>query len=64
MSEEFHALQSQGAWSLVPLPQNHFVILSQMKAHLVAKGFHQEPGLDYHKTFNLVAKHPTIKVSL
>ena len=33
--------------------------MDKYKARLVAKGFHQRPDIDYHDTFNLVAK-PTI----
>ena len=34
--------------------------ISKYKAHLVAKGFHQHPGIDFHDIFSLVVKPTTI----
>ncbi|KAL1210236.1 Retrovirus-related Pol polyprotein from transposon RE2 [Cardamine amara subsp. amara] len=38
--------------------------IDRYKAHLVAKRFHQRPGVDYHETFSLVIKHATIRLVL
>ena len=32
------------------------------KAHLVSKGFHQQPRIDFHETFSLVIKFPSPSV--
>lgn len=62
MNEEFQALKTTNTWSLVPHHPSYNVIgckwvyrvkynadgsLDRYKAHLVAKGFHQQAGLDF-----------------
>lgn len=79
MAEEFSALQRQGTWSLVPpSPDKHVVgckwvfkikhnqdgSVARHRARLVAKGFHQEQGIDYTETFSPVVKQATIRVVL
>lgn len=79
MSDEFNALLANGNWSLVPHHPKQNVIgckwvfrikrhtdgsVARYKAHLVAKGFHQQPGIDYKDTFNSVIKPQTIKLVL
>uniref|UniRef100_A0A2N9F271 Reverse transcriptase Ty1/copia-type domain-containing protein n=1 Tax=Fagus sylvatica TaxID=28930 RepID=A0A2N9F271_FAGSY len=69
MQSKFDALQRQSTWSLVPPPPGQNIIgcrwvyklkcnsdgsISCYKAHLVAKGFHQQAGLDFDETFNPV----------
>lgn len=78
MDEEMAALTRNATWDLVPLsPQNVvgckwiFRIkrnqhghITQYKARLVARGFHQGEGLDYGDTFSLVVKRTTIRIVL
>ena len=74
MDEEFSALQRQKTWSLVPaVPGINLVgckwvyklklhsdgTIARYKAMLVAKGFHQQAGINYTETFSPVVK-PTI----
>lgn len=75
MAEEYHALMKNHTWSLVP-PVNISNVLGckwvyrtknhadgsfeRRKVRLVAKGFHQLPGIDYNKTFSPVVKLATI----
>ena len=79
MDDEFAALARNRTWVLVPSPSNHNIVgcklvfrikrnldgsISRYKACLIAKGFHQRPGVDYHDTFSLVVKPTTIRVVL
>lgn len=38
--------------------------ISRYKAKLVAKGFHQQAGVDFHKTFSLVIKPTSVRLVL
>ena len=76
MDTEMNALLHNGTWSLVPyrndmnlvgckwvfkLKHNPDGSVARYKSRLVAKGFHQQPGLDYGKTFNPVIKPTSIR---
>ena len=62
MAKEHSTLVKQGTWTLTPLPpgksaigckwvykikQNPDRTIARHKAHLVAKGYHQEEDIDY-----------------
>ena len=71
MKEELDALHKIGTWDLVNLPSGKSAIgckwvykittrsddiVDCYKAHLIARGFTQEYGIDYEETFALVAR--------
>lgn len=79
MDEEFEAFQRQGTWVLLsPYPSWNVVAckwvyklkrnsngsISHDKARLLAKGFHQQYGVDFDETFSAVIKPPTVKIIL
>lgn len=79
MSDEFNALLRNGTWTLVPPDSSQNLVsckwmfrfksdpdgsINCYKAHLVAKGFHQYPGIDYHETFSPIIKPTTIRLVL
>ena len=79
MDYEFSALQKQKTWSLVPsspdvnlvgckwvykLKLNSDGTIARYKARLIAKGFHQQAGIDYTDTFSPVVKLATIRLIL
>ena len=76
MREEMHALQKNKTWELVPLPKGKKVVgckwvftvkqnpkgeVDRYKTRLVAKGYSRTYGIDYDKTFALVAKMGTVR---
>ena len=79
MTEECHSLLANNTWDLVPLPKGRKLVrcrwvyktkfgpdgkVDRHKARLVAKGFSQVEGIDYTKTFSLVAKMNSIRLVL
>ena len=71
MKEELDSLHKNNTWDLVDLPPGKSVVgckwvykiktffdgtVDRYKARLVARGFTQEYGVDYEKTFALVAR--------
>ena len=75
MVEEMDALSSNDTWELVTLPPGKFPIgchwvytakvgpdgqVDPLKAHLVAKGYTQQYGLDYYDTFSLMTKMASV----
>jgi len=79
MQAEMNALHSNKTWTLVPRQANMNIIsskwvfkiktrsdgsLERYKARLVARGFSQQPGLDYDETSSPVIKPSTIRLIL
>ena len=79
MNAEFDALLRNSTWSLVaPSPTMNIVgckgvffikrnadgSIDRYKAHLVAKGFHQQPGVDFGETYSPMVKPTTIHTVL
>lgn len=79
MALEYDALQRQGTWSLVHIkPDSNAVgckwvfklkqrsdgTIERYKARLIAKGFHQQPEMDYGEMFSPVVKHTTVQLVL
>lgn len=79
MDHEFTTLQKCGTWSLVPFHKSMNVVgnkwvyrikrnangsIHRYKACLVAKGCHQQPGVDFYDTFSPVVRPTTIRLVL
>jgi hypothetical protein len=75
MNEEYRSLMSNDTWDLVPLLNGRKIVrckwvyrtkyasdgsVKRHKAQLVVKGFSRVEGMDYNKTFSLVAKMNSI----
>ena len=46
------------------MKQNPESSIARYKAHLVVEGFHQQLGIDFHETFNLVINLITVRTML
>ena len=79
MKEELDALSKSHTWDLVTLPSRKSVVgckwiykiknhsdgsIERYKARLIAKSFTQEYGIDYEKTFALVARISSVRALL
>ena len=79
MSEEYDALARNGTWELVTptyitnlvgckwvfrIKRNYDGSIDRFKPCLVAKGFHQIPGVDYLETFSPIIKPTTMRLVL
>lgn len=79
MQDKIQVLYDNNMWTLVPCTLSMDVIgckwvfktklnadgsLDRLKAHLVAKGFHQTDGVNYTETFSPVIKPCTIRIVL
>lgn len=77
MIEEMKALRKNGTWELTKLPKGKLLVgckwvytmkhkangsIECYKARLVAKGAIQTYGVDYQKTFALVAKMNSVRI--
>ena len=76
MEAEFQSVQTNQVWDLVTPPKDCKVINSKWvfkcklgehgqveryKAHLVAQGYSQRPGIDYEETFSPVVRFESVR---
>lgn len=79
MNEEVSSLKQNKTWTLVVPPTDHPIIdnrwtykvktnndgsIQRFKARLLARGFKQQAGVDYHETFSPVARFNSIRTIL
>lgn len=79
IADEFQALIANDTWELVPSTLGQNIVgckwvyrikchsdgsIARYKARLVAQGFHQQAGINYHETFNPIVKPITISLLL
>ncbi|XP_070047012.1 uncharacterized protein [Nicotiana tomentosiformis] len=61
MLQEIKAVEDNATWEIVDLPYKANGEIERYKSRLVAKGYTQQEGLDYHETFFPVAKMVTVR---
>jgi hypothetical protein len=79
MLDELQSIDENGTWTLTDLPTGHRAIglkwvykvkkdknrrIVKHKAHLVAKGYVQRPGVDFEEVFALVARLESVRLIL
>jgi len=79
MNTEFDALLQNRTWTLIPPTSATNVIgckwvfllkrkadgsIDRYRTRLIAKGFHQQPVIDYGETYSLVIKPTTVRIVL
>ena len=79
MDEEMDSIEKNDTWDLVNLPKDKNLIgvkwvyktklnekgeIDRIKAKLVAKGFSQQPGIDFGETFSPLARLDIVRVVL
>ena len=79
MRSELESLELNKTWSVVPMTNNMNVIgcrwvfaikykpdgsIAKYKARLVAQGFTQVPGRDFHETYSPVARYDSLRILL
>ena len=79
MNEEMISIKKNQTWKLVDLPKekktvglkwvfkikyNKYGIIQKHKARIVAKGYSQQPEVDFTETFAPVARMETIRIVL
>ena len=76
MQDEIASIHKNSTWELIPLALgktilstkwvykskiNHDGSLNRCKARLIARGFEQQPGIDFDEIFALVVEWSTIR---